>query len=1180
MAEDWYDDAEDTQHTGHQRPKRERASRSQTRGRLEATDFGGLGVQSSRETEDHQTVDRTGARQSTGSAASAQDRLPAELADIFVKQPRSLNKKQALQTGNFRLKKITREGAATSSKAGQEPLDGELDLPTTNRGAQDLERPFGQRQQAPAASQGTQEPQSHQHLADQHLPDQGGSTTKGRRLNRLRGPRTRPARPSPQAPNAGPSQPIHEPSVPPLLANALPLGSGNQGSKPGRELPFGLDGAVRAFQKLIARRTGLAALTLVGFGLGGLATALVMQADYRQALGQEKEAAALMAERMQNQFSLSIEESKDLLARAASLDPRLPAQDIAQAYRGLIAQNPLLGDLLISDFIDPRDGGEAQPTTGTQPDRGDYANPSLTFINVGTPDRPVLRLTVAQSVPLLAHSERFYYAVLPENLFNEGLINLMRAGIVPEGASSWLTLESGQIFLAANPKIASDIQFFVDAKPTRAFEETAQAQNGDTATGLAPNLLIHEMQTGERLVVAEASFRQYPLSVTYAAPLAPSIAPAQQRQIMLATILGLLLLFSGALLGYQNWGTERLSRRVQDRLRLANLFERAEEKAHAGSWSWVGPSQQLYVSGGVMGWLGHPARAHLLDMTQAAAFIHPKDLQSCRKALHLLAEGKTRLSIDLRLRTTAGKVVWARIRGTVSHLSTSEDVLRRAQELDTAAIQDILRGMSIAGGLFDITLEKEKERDLSARLNQAQEALAQLKAGHAAPPAQPALPLQEALETVADAFAFFSPEGTLLNANTRFKAMKGLTYPFIQSALDRAQELEQADGTTFRVTAERLADGTLVAIAQDITDLKQAAGALQDRRQSLSQVTGALAHAQQRVATLSADLKRAREQADAATETLLGNVSHELKTPLNAIIGYSEILENPSHQKLAKERYQEYGSDIVASGRQLLGLVDNMLNLSEMRAGRIKLDPDDANPDDLIDAGLERVREEASRKQIEIVRKTDTLPLLFVDIGTARQVFEELLHNAVRFTPDGGRITIAGTQAGGMAAFSIIDTGIGIRPETLKRAGEPFLQSEALYNKSTPGLGIGLSLAKAIVDLHGGTLDVRSKPDEGTTVTFTLPLDEEALPLENLSERFLESLAEIPSAGPAGFGPEDGLEDDPDETSQTDPEALEREPAGGSRGFASPRPSAAQLSELNFHRADGPEPDRWELPRA
>jgi signal transduction histidine kinase len=229
------------------------------------------------------------------------------------------------------------------------------------------------------------------------------------------------------------------------------------------------------------------------------------------------------------------------------------------------------------------------------------------------------------------------------------------------------------------------------------------------------------------------------------------------------------------------------------------------------------------------------------------------------------------------------------------------------------------------------------------------------------------------------------------------------------------------------------------------------------------------------------------EAANRHKSEFLANMSHELRTPLNAIIGFSEVLQERMFGEL-NEKQAEYTDDILSSGRHLLSLINEILDLSKVEAGRMELELATFDLPLAIDNARTFVRERATKHGINLDVKVDERLGDFVgDERKIKQILLNLLSNAVKFTPEGGRIGINARQTDGGVEVSVTDTGIGIAPEDQAKIFEEFRQVGGDYAHKKEGTGLGLTLAKKFVELHGGRIWVESEVGKGSTFSFTLP---------------------------------------------------------------------------------------------
>jgi len=238
------------------------------------------------------------------------------------------------------------------------------------------------------------------------------------------------------------------------------------------------------------------------------------------------------------------------------------------------------------------------------------------------------------------------------------------------------------------------------------------------------------------------------------------------------------------------------------------------------------------------------------------------------------------------------------------------------------------------------------------------------------------------------------------------------------------------------------------------------------------------------------ELEAANRELAAASQhksEFLANMSHELRTPLNAIIGFSEVLSDRMFGEL-NEKQEEYLKDIYASGTHLLSLINDILDLSKIEAGRMELELTEFDLPTAIDNALMLVRERAGRRSIALhTNIDDRLGGIQADERKVRQVVLNLLSNAIKFTSEGGRIDVGAVPKDGLVAVSVSDTGIGIAPEDQETVFEEFRQVGTAAKK-VEGTGLGLALCRKYVELHGGRIWVKSQEGVGSTFTFTIPV--------------------------------------------------------------------------------------------
>jgi len=306
------------------------------------------------------------------------------------------------------------------------------------------------------------------------------------------------------------------------------------------------------------------------------------------------------------------------------------------------------------------------------------------------------------------------------------------------------------------------------------------------------------------------------------------------------------------------------------------------------------------------------------------------------------------------------------------------------------------------------------------------------------------------------------------------------------------------DQRWFLIKERRTRDGGMVSLLTDITDIKNREHSLVLRGKSLERTIGELSTVQGKlkqqggeIAAMAEELsqaKRAVEQADASKTRFLRSISHELRTPLNAIIGFAEVLRDGLLGPLGHHRYQEYANDIHSSGSHLLGLVNQLLDLSRIEAGRYELECEPQDVGVLIRNSARLMAKQIEDAGLELVCEIPSdPPALVADQQAVRQILVNLLSNAVKFTPSGGEIRISIGQEAEQLAITVTDTGIGIPAEKMSGLMRPFERVDNDLNRQTEGTGLGLAISRSLAEMHGGTLDLNSVLGNGTTAVLRLP---------------------------------------------------------------------------------------------
>jgi len=271
------------------------------------------------------------------------------------------------------------------------------------------------------------------------------------------------------------------------------------------------------------------------------------------------------------------------------------------------------------------------------------------------------------------------------------------------------------------------------------------------------------------------------------------------------------------------------------------------------------------------------------------------------------------------------------------------------------------------------------------------------------------------------------------------------------------------DGRWEQVREQRLNDGGLLLVILDITQEKAHEVALTQAKMSA-------------------------EAADRAKSNFLAMMSHDLRTPLNAIIGFSDMMQSGMLGPVASLKYLEYARDIHRSGHILLGVINEILDLSKIEAGRYELYTEDIAVAAVVEECVSVLSVTVRQRDVKLTFTTCHLLRVRADNRAFKKILLNLLSNAVKFTPPGGRVSLNATSASDhMIAFSVTDTGIGIAADDLDRIFEPFRRADASVARAYEGTGLGLAITKGLVELSGGRLSLESEVGIGTTVTVWLP---------------------------------------------------------------------------------------------
>jgi two-component system, cell cycle sensor histidine kinase PleC len=510
---------------------------------------------------------------------------------------------------------------------------------------------------------------------------------------------------------------------------------------------------------------------------------------------------------------------------------------------------------------------------------------------------------------------------------------------------------------------------------------------------------------------------------------------------------------------------------------VRSRIDTALNRGRCGLWDWDLARGRIFWSQSMFDILGLRAKDSLMPFGDVSALVHPDDVQLYELATELAEAKVTSIDHEFRMRHADGHWVWLRAR--------CELVRQRGEP-----------GLHLIGIAVDVTEQKHLvEKTAAADMR-----------------------LRDAIETIPEAFVLWDAENRLVLCNSNFQELHdlpddaiiaGASYESIVEAGSqpvvrnkvitggpaipgaRTFEAQLEDGRWLHISERRTKDGGYVSVGTDITTLKTHEEKLVEGEKRQIATIADLRASQQHLAELAekyAAEKTRAEEANAAKSKFLANMSHELRTPLNAIIGFSEIMESGMFGPLGAEKYNEYCSDIRGSGQYLLEVINDILDMSKIEAGRIRLDFQDLDIDTLLAESMRVVSAKAEEKSLDVTARIAPNLQLRGDRRAIKQIALNLLSNAVKFTPAGGRVTVRGRMSDDFVVLGIADTGIGIEKEALAKLGRPFEQVESQLTKSYQGSGLGLAIAKSLAELHGGCMRIRSRPGRGTLVVVRLPL--------------------------------------------------------------------------------------------
>src|SRR5450432_2090179 len=509
---------------------------------------------------------------------------------------------------------------------------------------------------------------------------------------------------------------------------------------------------------------------------------------------------------------------------------------------------------------------------------------------------------------------------------------------------------------------------------------------------------------------------------------------------------------------------------------VRSRIDTALNRGRCGLWDWDLARGRIFWSQSMFDILGLEAKENLLPFGYVSGLVHPDDVQLYDLAAELADAKMSAIDHAFRMRHADGHWVWLRARC---------ELVRQPGE----------PGLHLIGIAVDITEQKSLvEKTVAADMR-----------------------LRDAIETIPEAFVLWDADNRLVLCNSNFQELHDLpdeaitvgasfeslvaagSQPVVRNKVvtggpavpgARTFEAQLEDGRWLHISERRTKDGGYVSVGTDITALKTHEEKLVDSEQRQIATISDLRASQQRLAELAekyAEEKTRAEEANQAKSKFLANMSHELRTPLNAIIGFSEMMGAGMFGPLGPDKYREYCSDIHQSGHYLLEVINDILDMSKIEAGRIRLEQEEIALEAFLNDAMRVVSTRAHDKNLDLIADVTRGARMRADHRLLKQIVLNLLSNAVKFTPQGGRVVIRGRASDSMVTIAIADSGIGIPKDALAKLGRPFEQVESQLTKSHQGSGLGLAIAKSLTELHCGTMRIRSQLGRGTIVLLRLP---------------------------------------------------------------------------------------------
>lgn len=729
-------------------------------------------------------------------------------------------------------------------------------------------------------------------------------------------------------------------------------------------------------------------------------------------------------------------------------------------YQRLLAAEPLLKRLipiLIIIFLAIVAAARYVQLTDMRDDRESFAREQLTMVTA------LVATSMHQAVDNLAAAEA---APQPQHILDAALASSVLLG----DRFAYLADANGVVVAASSNDRDAVGEYLTDvvhqAQPLLAFGANAGAIDVALAGNQAALAAGRAVDGAGALIVVE------------------STAPLEAAWHSQVTLNVSIFLGTSAILFIILYGYFAQSRRANEADRIyAEAHQRLDTallRGRCGLWDWDLASGRMFWSKSMFEILGMPPRDELIGFGEANRLVHPDDGDLLAIAQHLYERGETTVDRMFRMRHAEGRWVWLRARAELVGENEAH--------------------------LIGIAVDTTEQIRLAERNRTAD------------------IRLRDAIETISEAFVLWDADNRLVMCNSKYQELYGLPdsaterggeyeavmaagrRPLVRAQIPHEGKAEEGarsyealldDGRWLQINERKTKDGGFVSVGTDITQIKRNEERLVDGERRLMATIADLRQSRQKLeqqaqqmvelAEKYSEEKDRAEEANKAKSAFLANISHELRTPLNAIIGFSEIMQSGMFGELGSPKYNEYCRDIYESGSYLLGVINDVLDMSRIEAGRMTLSVERLDLNELIDESIRVVKGQSRGDKLTVTADVQPQLTMQGDRRALKQILLNLLSNAAKFTPEGGRIRVRARAVGNRIMLAIQDSGVGIPREAIGKLARPFEQVQNQFTKSHKGSGLGLAITRSLAQLHGGAMRIASREGEGTIVAIRLP---------------------------------------------------------------------------------------------